>query len=172
MPTLPPPPARRLTPAEAATIAKRGRKLLRAGRITHRQFTLLDCLLWSCRNPATGAIVASYTALQRLARMARGTIAEALDVLERLRVLTRIKRRVRRAWHQGGAASRQATSCYVLHTESNGWPVSQNDRTEILYVEQSASWVVTAAQTALARRRATIEERLLVNGSGGQVGAQ
>ena len=49
MPTLPPPPAIKLTPAEAAAIAKRGRKLMRAGRITHCQWAVLDCLLWSCR---------------------------------------------------------------------------------------------------------------------------
>ena len=59
MPTLPPPPAIKLTPAEAAAIAKRGRKLMRAGRITHCQWAVLDCLLWSCRSPATGAIVVS-----------------------------------------------------------------------------------------------------------------
>ena len=98
---LPPPPACKLTPSEAAAVAKRGRKLLRAGRITHRQLALLDCLLWSCRNPITGAIVVSYSALQRLCHVARSTIAEALHVLERLGVLTRIKRRVRLAWLPG-----------------------------------------------------------------------
>jgi hypothetical protein len=164
-------PTHMFTPAEAAAIAKRGRKLLRAGRITHRQYVVLDCLLWSCRSPTTGAIVVSYTALQRLTRLARGTIAGALGVLERLRVLTRIKRRVRLAWHQGGQQSRQATSCYVLHSEFSGCPVIQGDRTEYLYVQQPRGDLV-AAQTALARRRQQIEARLLMNGSGGQGGGQ
>ena len=56
----------RLTLAEAITIAKRGRRLLRAGRITAKTYVVLDCLLWSCRNPVTGTIVVSYTALQKL----------------------------------------------------------------------------------------------------------
>jgi hypothetical protein len=174
LPTLPPPPARHLSLAEAAAVAKRGRKLLRAGRITHRQLALLDCLLWSCRNPATGAIVVSYTALQRLARMARATIAEALSVLQRLGVLSRIKRRVRQAWHQGGVQTRQATSCYLLHpgrhSEFSGRTVHQkSDSVEFLYVQQPTGDLV-AAQVALARRRTVVEERLLSKGSCGTVG--
>jgi hypothetical protein len=170
MPALPPPPARRLTPAEAAAVAKRGRKLMRAGRITHHQLALLDCLLWSCRNPTTGTIVASYSALERLAHMARATIAEALRVLERLHVLSRIKRRVRLAWHQGGVQTRQATSCYLLHpprhSEFNGRTVSiQSDSVEILYVQQPRG-DLAAAQIALARRRAAIERSLLMNRRG------
>jgi hypothetical protein len=167
---LPPPPARRLTPADAIAVAKRGRKLMRAGRITHRQLCLLDCLLWSCRSPTTGAIVVSYTGLQRLVRMARATIAEALNVLQRLGVLSRIRRRVRLSgWHQGGTQTRQATSCYLLHpgrhTEFSGRTVIQGDRTEYLYVQQSRG-DLAAAQAALARRRVAVEASLLLNGYG------
>ncbi len=102
MPTLPPPPAIKLTPADAAAIAKRDRKLMRAGRITHNQWAVLDCILWSCRNLTTGAIVVSFSGLQKLANVGRATVAGAVKVLERLRVLRRIKRRVRVVWHQGG----------------------------------------------------------------------
>jgi hypothetical protein len=87
MPTLPPPPAIKLTPAEAAAIAKRGRKLMRAGRITHCQWAVLDCLLWSCRSPATGAIVVSFSGLQKLAHVSRATVSSAIQALEKLRVL-------------------------------------------------------------------------------------
>lgn len=104
----------RLSPAEAGAVAKRGRKLLRAGKITHHQLALLDCLLWSCRSPSSGAIVVSYSGLQRLARMGRATVAAGLARLEGLGVLSRFKRRVRVVWG-GGTASRQATSAYVLH---------------------------------------------------------
>jgi hypothetical protein len=55
-------------------------------------------------------IVVSYTALQRLCHCARSTIAAALDALQREGLLSRVKRRVRRAWHQGGTTSRQATT--------------------------------------------------------------
>jgi hypothetical protein len=114
----------RLTSAQAISIAKRARKLLRAGRITHRQFVILDCLLWSCRNPVTGAIVVSYTALQKLCHVSRETIAGALRVLGELGVLTKIKLRVRVLWG-GSVASRQATNAYILHprTEFGSRPV-------------------------------------------------
>jgi len=112
----------------------------------------------------------SYSALQRLTRLARATIAGALGVLERLRVLSRIKRRIVVAWHQGGLQSRQATSAYVLHHEFRGCTVSQNDRTEILYVQQSPG-AVAAARTALERRVRLMERKLLANGSAGRAGA-
>jgi len=50
-----------MTPAEAIAVAKRARKLLRAGRITHRQLCLVDALLWSCRRPGTGLASPSPT---------------------------------------------------------------------------------------------------------------
>jgi hypothetical protein len=78
MPTLPPPPAIKLTPADAAAIAKRDRKLMRAGRITHNQWAVLDCILWSCRNLTTGAIVVSFSGLQKLANVGRATVAGAV----------------------------------------------------------------------------------------------
>lgn len=167
MPALPPPPARRLTASEAIAIAKRARKLLRKGMLTHHQAVILDCLLWSCRNPATGAIVASYTALQRLCHCARGTIAAALDALQRVGLLSRVKRRVRLAWHQGGTTSRQATTCYMLHppprhTEFDGSTVSLRSDSEILYVQQPTGNLM-AAQVALAQRRAVIQARLALN---------
>jgi hypothetical protein len=119
----------RLTLAEAISIAKRGRRLLRTGRITAKAYVVLDCLLWACREPATGRIVVSYSALQRLCHCARETVSGALRVLMELGVLTKIKRRIRVAWAHGGSASRQLTSAYVLHpgadTESNGRPVIQ-----------------------------------------------
>jgi len=161
------PPARRLSITEATAIAKRCRKLLRKGALTHHQAIVLDCLLWSCRNPATGAIVVSYTALQRLCRCARGTIASALDALQREGLLSRVKRRVRSAWHQGGASSRQATTAYMLHpprhTGFNQWPVNIRSDSEILYVQQPSGDLL-AAQVALARRRAVIQGRLLAKG--------
>jgi hypothetical protein len=123
-------------------IAKRGRKLLRAGKLTHRQLILLDCLLWCCRD-RSGRITVSYSALCRLCHVARGTVAEALARLQALGLLSRIKRRVRVTWHQGGTASRQATSAYVLQapadTEFSGRTVLENDR-EFVVINASAPW--------------------------------
>jgi hypothetical protein len=167
MPVLPPPPARRLTTAEAIAIAKRARKLLRKGSLTHHQAVILDCLLWACRNPATGAVVVSYSALQRLCHCARATIAAALDALQRVGLLSRVKRRVRIAWHQGGTTSRQATTCYMLHpprhTEFNHWTVNIRSDSEVTYIQRPTGDLI-AAQVALARRRAVIQARLLLKG--------
>ena len=175
MSMLPPPPANKLTPAEAAAIAKRGRKLMRAGRITHKQWAVLDCMLWSCRNPATGAIVVSFSGLQNLAHVARATVAGAVTALERLGVLSRIKRRVRVKWHQGGQQSRQATNAYVLHpphhSECSSRTVFQSDRIEVLYVELQSPADLAAAAAALAQRREAIQARLLAKRRGLTVGA-
>jgi len=165
---LPPPPARRLTPADAGAIATRARKLLRRGLLTHHQHILLDTLLWSCRSPSTGAIVVSYSALQRLANMARATVSGGLRALERLHLLSTIRRRVRLSWANGGHASRQATNAYVLHpppagTEFSTQPVYQ--KLEIIQIRQHDSAAADAARAALAaireRRRAAVEARLL-----------
>lgn len=162
-------PATQLTPAQASAIAKRGRKLLRKGLLTHRQYALLDCLLWSCRRPSTGAIVVSYTALQRLSRQARGTIAEGLRRLVELRLVTRIKRRIRIAWIGGGQASRQGANAYVLHlpadTEFNGGTVIQGrEKIQAVWHLVEAQLAVGAAQRALkdvaARRTRQINQWL------------
>jgi hypothetical protein len=154
----------RLTDAEAGAIAHRGRKLLRRGLLTHRQLVLLECLLWSCRSPATGAIVVSYTALQRLAHMARETIAGGLRVLERLGLLTRVKRRVRLLWHQGGQQVRQLTNAYVLHPPAANHcefaTATVSQRIETLHIAATSGGEVKAAQDALARRRAAVTSRL------------
>ena len=109
----PPIPGPRLTPADAGAIAKRARKLLRKGRLSAKQYVLLDCLLWSCRKNGAAAATVSYSALQKLAHMARDTIATGLRKLADMGLLQAIKRRVRVAWG-GSTASRQGTSTYVL----------------------------------------------------------
>ena len=118
---LPMPAAQPISPAEAGKIASRARKLLRRGLLTHHQLALLDCLLWSCRRPGAGVVVASLTALQRLAHMSRETVSNGVRRLAELGLLGIVKRRVRCAWIGGGTASRQATNAYVfraVHTES------------------------------------------------------
>ena len=47
-------------------------------KVTHRDLAIVDCLLWSCRDPVTGAIVVSYTALCRLANVSREAVAGAV----------------------------------------------------------------------------------------------
>ena len=158
-------PGQRLSPAQAGAIAKRARKLLRRGLLTHRQLALLDCLLWSCRRPDTGTIVVSYSALQRLARVARATVAAGLRRLEELGLLSRVRRRVRVLWANGGQQSRQAASAYVLHVPAGDCEFSARtviQGQETLIIEGHDSAAVRAAQEALARRRETFARELLV----------
>jgi hypothetical protein len=54
-----------MQPKDAVAIAKRARKLLRAGKITHRQLAIVDAMLWCCRSPASGGIVVSYESRRR-----------------------------------------------------------------------------------------------------------
>ncbi len=187
LPLLPLPQAVFLDPQRAGQLAKRGRALLRAGEITHRELALLDCLLWSCRRPGQDLAVASYTALCKLAHVAKDTVSHGLAKLESLGLIERIKRRVRLSWHQGGQASRQATSCYRLvppepdakgqdmrpgasatataHTESSGRTV--NKEIEIFYQERAASSDAEAARKVLAavrERRRPLLDTLLRRG--------
>jgi hypothetical protein len=172
LPPLPLPRAGFLDPARAGRLAKRARDLLRAGAITHRELALLDCLLWSCRRPGQDLAVASYSALQRLAHVARGTVAAALAKLEGLGLIGRIKRRVRLAWHQGGQRTVQATSCYRLqapdpaaHSES-----SQRTVNQVMEITYRASGDADAARKALAavrEQRRPVLDRLLRRSKGG-----
>jgi hypothetical protein len=161
---LPTPAASRLTAADAGEIARRGRKLLRRGLLTHRQYALLDALLWSCRKPGSSAAVVSYTALQRLAHQARETIAAGLRRLEALGLLSRIKRRVRFAWQGRVQASRQAVSAYILRvpadTATEFGPATVIPGVQVLHLEQADTRETRAAQAALDRRRREMEDRL------------
>jgi hypothetical protein len=160
-------PGQRLSAAQAGAIAKRARRLLRRGLLTHRQLALLDCLLWSCRRPDTGTVVVSHTALQRLARVARATVAAGLRRLEALGLLSRIRRRVRVLWANGGQRSRQGTNAYVLHAPDAHSEFSARTvirEQEILMREHRDNATVSAAQEALARRREAFTRGLLTRG--------
>lgn len=73
-----------LSPSNAAYIAKRARKLLRSGDLTHHQVTILEAMLWDARSPGADRVIVSYAGLQKLARACRQTIADAVEAFERL----------------------------------------------------------------------------------------
>lgn len=107
-----------------ANIMRRGRKLLRAGKVTAKQFTLLDTIVWSCRGYRDDQITASYKRLAKLAHQSPDTVRLGLRRLRELKLLRAIKRRVRVIWGSS-VASRQATSSYVLlpSTDADSRPV-------------------------------------------------
>lgn len=95
-----------MTPTQAASTAKHGRRLMRRGDITPRDFGLLDCLLWSCRQPGTRFARVTYDRLQMLARLGREGIAAGLRRLEAAKLLTR---------HRQRSGARVAANVYELH---------------------------------------------------------
>ena len=163
---LPMPAAPPISPAEAGKIASRARKLLRRGLLTHHQFALLDCLLWACRRPGAGAVVASYTALCRLAHMSRETVSNGVRRLAELGLLAIVKRRVRCAWIGGGTASRQASNCYVFRaasTESAMATVIQG--IDVSLPLPAATLEAQAALEAVRNRRAGVIAAMLRKGA-------
>jgi len=103
-----------LTAAEAGLIARRGRKLLARGRITHRQFALLDCLLWSCRKAGKATARVSYSQLQKMAHQARSTVAGGITTLVRLGLVQRVRHRLLVVGQNGGRMWKQLPNAYRL----------------------------------------------------------
>ncbi len=139
-----------MTPTQAAALARRLRKLLRAGEITHAQHSLADALLWTCRAPGSAMLSVSYSRLQRLAHVSRDTVARGIARLVELGVVRKTRRRVRLGW-----ASRQVTNLYELlatATESDGQTVSKVQ--EITTVERPRLHLLEAAIASFERRRA------------------
>jgi hypothetical protein len=164
-------PAAKLTPADAGAIAARARKLLRRGLITHCQHVLIDTLLWSCRTAGTTAASASYGTLQRLAHMARATIAVGLTALERLGLLQRVKRRVLVVWHNGGRAWRQLPNEYRFTRPADCEFSARTDSKtpDITILARPAADAAKASEALAAvreRRRSAVEARLLGKRSG------
>jgi len=153
---LPPPPSQKLTPAQVGAVMKRARKLGRQDVLTPYDHRLLDALLFQCRSPSTGAVVVSYSALQRITGMARSTIAKGIAKLASCGLLGKIKRRLRVSWHQGGTASLQATSAYRFNppaADTEFAPQTVNQKLEISYTFQTVNNEAQDARDSLAAVR-------------------
>ena len=148
-----------MSPALSIAIIKRARKLLRCGKISHREFTVLDALVWCCRNPTGGRITASFVTLSRLVHCARSTVATAISRLEALGIMSRVRRFALVQWHQGGLRARRLANSYVLHCTSDSATANQSDSIYIT-VPPVSQYSVEAAQAALLSRRRDIESRL------------
>ena len=98
----------------AGTVASRAHKLLAKGRITHRQYALLDCLLWSCRTSGRATARVSYSILQERAHQARSTVAAGIEVLLNLGLIQRTRHRILITGQNGGRVWKQLTNVYKL----------------------------------------------------------
>ena len=103
-----------LSATDAGHVGRRGRKLLAAGRITHRQYALLDCLLWSVRAPGKSTARVSYSQLQEKAHQARSTVAGGIAVLVRLGLVQRVRHRLLVVGQNGGRVWKQLPNVYRL----------------------------------------------------------
>ena len=114
-----------MTPAEAGALADRARKLRGAREITPHQYALFDALLWSCRRHGTSTTRAAYSQLQRLAGVARATIAGGLETLERVGLIVRAKARVVATGANGGRIWKQLPNTYRFLKNGVKRPISR-----------------------------------------------
>lgn len=103
-----------LSATDAGMVASRARKLLAKGMLTHRQYALLDCLLWNCRAPGKATTRVSYSILQERAHQARSTVAAGLEVLLKLGLIQRTRNRILITGQNGGRVWKQLTNVYRL----------------------------------------------------------
>jgi hypothetical protein len=154
-----------LSAGDAGELIRRARKLFRKGFLTHREAVLFDVLLWLVRKPGQDHAEASYSDLQRLGRVSRGTIAQGLRRFGQLGLLQTIKRRVRVSWGRR-VASRQITNLYRFPLPATEFasPTATKD-IKILYLasaaDRTASLAETAAQRALEKRRRDFDAKRL-----------
>jgi len=101
-------------------VARRLRKLRRAGLITASQYVIGDNLLWACGSGPERQV--SYAKLAKLAGVVRSTAQKAVARLRYLGVLSWRQTRLRFAWGRG-LASRQWKNVYRLsagpHTDTD-----------------------------------------------------
>jgi hypothetical protein len=141
-------------PCQAAHVASRGRKLLRAGRITHAQFAILDSMLWSGRDRSSDTATISYDGIMKLAHCCRSTVAKTITRLVALGVVQKTKRKVLAIWNNGGRQWKQLPNQYrLIHCESVGQTDSKQEVIKTVRVEPNSA-TVKAAQDALSQHRA------------------
>lgn len=143
-----------LSATDASTVASRARKLLAKGRITHRQYALLDCLLWSFRASGRATARVSYSILQERAHQARSTVAAGITVLLELGLIQRTRHRILITGQNGGRVWKQLTNVYRLIVRSEREFDEQTDSkpSEITSLGSTVlSGAVKEAQEALRR---------------------
>jgi hypothetical protein len=149
-----------MTPTQAAYVAKRARKAVRAGLLTHHQHGVLEVLLWDARKPGSDRVNAAYGWLEKLAHVCHQVAVDAVKAFVRLGLLRKIKHKTLTLWANGGRQWRQRPNEYVFHCESTGQTEYAKEVIQILSVEPRGS-EINAAQAALAERRRVVEARLL-----------
>jgi Helix-turn-helix domain len=160
------------------------------GPITRAFLDVLEALLWGFHNSRSGCCFPSYEAIAAKADCARSTVAEAIKALEWAGVLTWQNRITRILVRERDLFGKWASRWQVIRTSNayvfsdpkpqfaGGFPCKSENPTETL--DQEVLPLVSAPahdpdsplERALRQLGAGIEERLLMNKSGGQASAQ
>jgi hypothetical protein len=159
------------------------------GPITRAFLDVLEALLWGFHNSRSGVCFPSYESIADKAQCARSTVAEALKALEWAGVLTWQNRIARILVPErdlfGHLVGRwqviRTSNAYVFRDPLQppaGVPACKSENPTGTRNQEVLDLVVTPArdpnnplERALRRLSGVIEERLLLNGSGGQAGA-
>lgn len=113
----------RLTDKQVGAIARRCRQLMRGGWLTHREWVVVDMMLFTGRDRGSDRLTISYTEICKLARVGRDVVAMALRKLAALKVFVVQRNWVRVPWMGASMAARVTASSYVFVapcTESGG----------------------------------------------------
>ena len=169
--------------------ARQRRPRQHRGPITRAFLEVLEALLWGFHNSRDGRCFPSYERIAEEAACARSTVAEALKVLEWAGVLTWQNRITRILVRERDLFGQWASRWRVIRT-SNAYVLS-DPKPQLAGVFSCKSENPTGTQNqeildlpsapardpdgplerALRQLGAGIEERLLLNGSGGTAGA-
>jgi hypothetical protein len=152
-----------MSPIQAAYLAKRARKAVRAGLLTPHHFTVLEILLWEVRPRGSDRAAVSYSRLQELAGRCRQTVADAIKAGLRLGLLRKIKHKTLTLWANGGRKWRQTPNEYVFHCESTAQTEYPKEVIQILKTAPGNA-EIRSAQAAMAERARVIQARLLTRG--------
>ena len=150
---------------------------------------MLEALLWGFHNARSGCCFPSYETIAARAECARSTVAEALKALEWAGVLTWQNRITHIVVRERDLFGRWASRRQVIRTSNayvfrdpkpglaRGFSSKSENQTGTLN-QEFLNPVLTAPvdlnsplERALRQLRGAIEERLLMNGSGGMVPA-
>ncbi len=175
-----------VTPRPAPGARSTDSRAKHRGPITHAFLDVLGALLWGFYNSRSGICFPSYESIAKAAGCARSTVAEALEwagVLTWQHRITRLQVSERDLFGQWASRWRviRTSNAYVFSDpkpqpaaafgcKSENWEGTQNQELNLLR-PAPAKGPDSPLERALQQLGAGIEERLLLNGSGGKVGA-
>jgi hypothetical protein len=150
-----------MTPDAAIRMTKHGRRLLRRGLLAPHDYTVLDCLVWSCRKPGASMTSVTYKALAGLCGMCRERAMQAVARLVALGLVAKARTRRFVRWGVRGGLRRsiQGPNLYTLaapHTEAVR-PAADSVRVKSLPLTGGLKDALEALERRLAGKDSTLQ---------------